>query len=149
MTWNSPSYSHIHEHYYLPLYCYFVLVLIWNNDPLLFIADNSSIVFFKDAFRALVGKGYLTLQSLLLDFCQRRPSQGLLYALLDMLVDGKFDMKTNSVIKVILQLHYVNSYWFFTRIVVDLSDNHIFKVCTCIIVSQIVLPSVSFFSTTE
>uniref|UniRef100_A0A162A6C6 BEACH domain-containing protein n=1 Tax=Daucus carota subsp. sativus TaxID=79200 RepID=A0A162A6C6_DAUCS len=53
----------------------------------------------KDAFRALVGKGYLTLQSLLLDFCQRRPSQGLLYALLDMLVDGKFDMKTNSVIK--------------------------------------------------
>ncbi|KAK1395990.1 Beach domain-containing protein b [Heracleum sosnowskyi] len=53
----------------------------------------------KDAFRSLVGKGYLTLQSLLLDFCQRQPSQGLLNALLDMLVDGKFDVKRNSVIK--------------------------------------------------
>lgn len=58
----------------------------------------------KDAFRALVGKGYRTLQSLLLDFCQWRPSEGLLNALLDMLVDGKFDLKTKSVIKVILQI---------------------------------------------
>ncbi|KAL8131051.1 hypothetical protein AgCh_007110 [Apium graveolens] len=53
----------------------------------------------KDAFRALVGKGYRTLQSLLLDFCQWRPSEGLLNALLDMLVDGKFDLNTKSVIK--------------------------------------------------
>lgn len=53
----------------------------------------------KDAFRALVGKGYRTLQSLLLDFCQWRPSEGLLSALLDMLVDGMFDLKTKSVIK--------------------------------------------------
>lgn len=62
-----------------------------------------NFLFLKDAFRALVGKGYQTLQSLLLDFCQWRPSEGLLYALLDMLVDGKFDIKTNPVIKVTLQ----------------------------------------------
>ncbi|KAI3896170.1 hypothetical protein MKX03_000290, partial [Papaver bracteatum] len=53
----------------------------------------------KGAFRALVGEGYQTLQSLLLDFCQWRPSKGLLNALLDMLVDGNFDIKVNSVIK--------------------------------------------------
>ncbi|OUZ99745.1 BEACH domain [Macleaya cordata] len=53
----------------------------------------------KDAFRALVGKGYQTLQSLLLDFCQWRPSEGLLNALLDMLVDGNYDVKLNPVIK--------------------------------------------------
>ncbi|KAL1821830.1 hypothetical protein ACET3Z_016699 [Daucus carota] len=53
----------------------------------------------KDTFRALVGKGYRTLQSLLLDICQWLPSDGLLNALLDMLVDGMFDIKTRSVIK--------------------------------------------------
>ncbi|KAA8528370.1 hypothetical protein F0562_035725 [Nyssa sinensis] len=53
----------------------------------------------KAAFRALVGKGYQTLQSLLLDFCQWQPSEGLLNALLDMLVDGKFDIKVSPVIK--------------------------------------------------
>lgn len=53
----------------------------------------------KAAFRALVGKGYQTLQSLLLEFCQWRPSEGLLNALLDMLVDGKFDIKASPVIK--------------------------------------------------
>ncbi|KAL2459002.1 hypothetical protein Fot_55288 [Forsythia ovata] len=53
----------------------------------------------KVAFRALVGKGYQTLQSLLLDFCQWQPSESLLNALLDMLVDGKFDPKASSVIK--------------------------------------------------
>lgn len=53
----------------------------------------------KAAFRALVGMGYQTMQSLLLDFCQSRPSEGLLNALLDMLVDGKFDIKTSPVIK--------------------------------------------------
>ncbi|XP_023750494.1 BEACH domain-containing protein B isoform X2 [Lactuca sativa] len=53
----------------------------------------------KTAFRALVGKGYRTLQSLLLDFCHRRPNAGLLTALLDMLVDGKFDLKKNPVMR--------------------------------------------------
>ncbi|KAG7971974.1 hypothetical protein I3843_07G161500 [Carya illinoinensis] len=53
----------------------------------------------KDAFRALAGKGYQTLQSLLLDFCQWHPSEGLLNALLDMLVDGKFEMKSSPIIK--------------------------------------------------
>ncbi|XP_059637635.1 BEACH domain-containing protein B [Cornus florida] len=53
----------------------------------------------KAAFRALVGKGYQTLQSLLLDVCHKQPSEGLLNALLDMLVDGKFDIKANPVIK--------------------------------------------------
>lgn len=53
----------------------------------------------KASFRALVGKGYQTMQSLLLDFCQWRPSEALLNALLDMLVDGKFDIKSNPLIK--------------------------------------------------
>ncbi|KAI3460067.1 hypothetical protein Pfo_016730 [Paulownia fortunei] len=53
----------------------------------------------KAAFKALVGKGYQTLRSLLLDFCQWQPSEALLSVLLDMLVDGKFDLKVNSVIK--------------------------------------------------
>ncbi|XP_058069394.1 BEACH domain-containing protein B isoform X3 [Magnolia sinica] len=53
----------------------------------------------KAAFRSLVGVGYQTLQSLLLDFCQWRPGLGLLDALLDMLVDGKFDTRSIPVIK--------------------------------------------------
>ncbi|KAF3447262.1 hypothetical protein FNV43_RR12442 [Rhamnella rubrinervis] len=53
----------------------------------------------KAAFRALAGKGYQALQSLLLDFCQWHPSEGLLNALLDMLVDGKFDIKAGPIIK--------------------------------------------------
>lgn len=53
------------------------------------------------AFRALTGKGYQTLQSLLLDFCQWHFSESLLDALLDMLVDGKFDIKMSPMIKVI------------------------------------------------
>lgn len=53
------------------------------------------------AFRALAGKGYQTLQSLLLDFCQGHSSESLLDALLDMLVDGKFDIKMSPIIKVI------------------------------------------------
>lgn len=51
-------------------------------------------------FQALVGTGYQTLRSLLLDFCQWQPSEALLDALLDMLVDGKFDLKASPVIKV-------------------------------------------------
>jgi hypothetical protein len=54
------------------------------------------------AFRVLAGKGYQTLQSLLLDFSQWNPGEGLLNALLDMLVDGKFDVKSSPIIKVIL-----------------------------------------------
>ncbi|XP_014501021.1 BEACH domain-containing protein B isoform X2 [Vigna radiata var. radiata] len=53
----------------------------------------------KAAFRALAGKGYQTLQSLLLDFCQSHSSESLLDALLDMLVDGKFDDKMSPMIK--------------------------------------------------
>ncbi|CAN8244848.1 unnamed protein product [Cochlearia groenlandica] len=53
----------------------------------------------KLAFKALAGKGYQTLQSLLLDFFQWKPTQRLLDALLDMLVDGKFDDKGSGLIK--------------------------------------------------
>ncbi|CAJ2641153.1 unnamed protein product [Trifolium pratense] len=53
----------------------------------------------KAAFRALAGKGYQTLQSLLLEFCQCHSSESLLDVLLDMLVDGKFDIKTSPIIK--------------------------------------------------
>ncbi|THU62740.1 hypothetical protein C4D60_Mb01t08320 [Musa balbisiana] len=53
----------------------------------------------KVSFRALVGVGYQTLQSLLLDFCKWQPNIALLHALLDMLVDGNFDMEENIVIK--------------------------------------------------
>lgn len=56
------------------------------------------------AFRTLVGVGYQTLQSLLLDFCQWQPSVGLLNALLDMLVDGNFDVDGCPVIKVTYHL---------------------------------------------
>ncbi|XP_065880379.1 BEACH domain-containing protein B isoform X2 [Euphorbia lathyris] len=60
------------------------------------LANNDSS---KAAFRTLVGRGYQTMQSLLLDFCQWSPSDVLLSALLDMLVDGKFDIKGNPLIK--------------------------------------------------
>lgn len=50
--------------------------------------------------RALVGSGYQTLQSLLFEFCKWQPSEGLLNALLDMLVDGSFSIKERAVIKV-------------------------------------------------
>nr|GLL18344.1 BEACH domain-containing protein B isoform X1 [Ipomoea trifida] len=53
----------------------------------------------KAAFRSLVGVGYQTLRSILLDFCQWQPGEALLNALLDMLVDGKFNLKANPVIK--------------------------------------------------
>ncbi|XP_050379175.1 BEACH domain-containing protein B isoform X2 [Argentina anserina] len=53
----------------------------------------------KSTFRGLAGKGYQTLQSLLLEFCQSRSSEGLLNVLLDMLVDGKFDLKESPKIK--------------------------------------------------
>ncbi|WZY72487.1 hypothetical protein YC2023_004727 [Brassica napus] len=60
------------------------------------LANNDSSKF---AFKALAGKGYQTLQSLLLDFFQWQPTQRLLDALLDMLVDGKFDDKGSALIK--------------------------------------------------
>ncbi|KAK1322909.1 hypothetical protein QJS10_CPA02g00135 [Acorus calamus] len=55
----------------------------------------------KGAFKALVGAGYQTLQNLLLDICHWQPTSGLLDALLDMLVDGKFSIDKNPVIKLI------------------------------------------------
>lgn len=70
------------------------------NAPEPFPLTNFFFQIIKAAFRALVGKDYQTLQSLLLDFCQWQPSETLLSALLDMLVDGKFDLKVASVIKV-------------------------------------------------
>lgn len=54
----------------------------------------------QSAFRVLVGAGYQTLQSVLLDFFQFEPNLGLLNALLDMLVDGKFDIVKSTLIKV-------------------------------------------------
>ncbi|XP_078166919.1 binding protein isoform X2 [Carex rostrata] len=53
----------------------------------------------KVAFRSLVGPGYQTLQSLLMDFCKWLPSERLLGPLLDMLVDGKFELNDKTVIK--------------------------------------------------
>ncbi|KAL6888469.1 hypothetical protein ACP4OV_009495 [Aristida adscensionis] len=53
----------------------------------------------KAAFRMLVGAGYQTLQSLLLDFCKWVPSRNLLDALLGMLVDGTFDINEKTTIK--------------------------------------------------
>ncbi|OMO50809.1 hypothetical protein CCACVL1_30251 [Corchorus capsularis] len=72
------------------------LVLIVLQTLTCLLARNDAS---KAAFRALVGKGYQTLQSLLLDFCQWRPSEALLNALLDMLVDGKFEINGNHHIK--------------------------------------------------
>ncbi|WVZ77789.1 hypothetical protein U9M48_025613 [Paspalum notatum var. saurae] len=60
------------------------------------LADNDES---KAAFRLLVGAGYQTLQSLLLDFCRWIPSPKLLDALLDMLVDGAFDINEKTTIK--------------------------------------------------
>lgn len=48
----------------------------------------------------LVGVGYQTLQSLLLDFCKWLPSRKLLDALLGMLVDGTFEINEKTTIKV-------------------------------------------------
>ncbi|QHN94309.1 BEACH domain-containing protein B [Arachis hypogaea] len=53
----------------------------------------------KAAFRALAGKGYQTMQSLLLDFCHWHSSESFLDELLDMLFDGKFDINTSPKIK--------------------------------------------------
>nr|XP_015625233.1 BEACH domain-containing protein B isoform X4 [Oryza sativa Japonica Group] len=53
----------------------------------------------KASFRMLVGVGYQTLQSLLLDFCKWLPSQKLLDAILGMLVDGTFDKNEETTIK--------------------------------------------------
>uniref|UniRef100_J3L9U4 BEACH domain-containing protein n=2 Tax=Oryza brachyantha TaxID=4533 RepID=J3L9U4_ORYBR len=53
----------------------------------------------KASFRMLVGVGYQTLQSLLLDFCKWLPSQKLLDAILGMLVDGTFDINEETTIK--------------------------------------------------
>lgn len=57
-------------------------------------------VLVQASFRALAGKGYQTMQTLLLDFCQCHPSGALLGVLLDMLVDGTFDSKLCPIIQV-------------------------------------------------
>jgi hypothetical protein len=81
---------------------------LWLYSPVYYLSKKKNLsnytlfnMFSQAAFRALAGKGYQTLQSLLLDFCQWHPSEGLLNALLDMLVDGKFDIKSSPIIKVI------------------------------------------------
>ncbi|KAL9252927.1 BEACH domain-containing protein [Drosera capensis] len=53
----------------------------------------------KAAFRDLVGVGYQSLKSLLLDYSRGQLSERLLNALLDMLVDGKFDIKGSPLIE--------------------------------------------------
>lgn len=53
----------------------------------------------KASFCCLVCPGYKTLQSLLLERHQGKPSRGLLTALLDMLVDGGFQIPTNMLIQ--------------------------------------------------
>ncbi|XP_039804100.1 BEACH domain-containing protein B-like isoform X5 [Panicum virgatum] len=53
----------------------------------------------KGAFRLLVGAGYQTLQSLVLDFYKWSPSERLLDALLSMLVDCKFELNEKTTIK--------------------------------------------------
>lgn len=76
---------------------YLVIVIAWIVQC----AYSSDPVFNLQAtFRSLVGNGYQTLQSLLLGYCVSGPSEGLLNALLDMLVDGTFDLKSNPIIKV-------------------------------------------------
>jgi hypothetical protein len=81
---------------------------LWLYSPVYYLSKKKNLsnytlfnMFLQAAFRALAGEGYQTLQSLLLDFCQWHPSEGLLNALLDMLVDGKFDIKSSPIIKVI------------------------------------------------
>lgn len=53
----------------------------------------------KTAFRSLVGAGYTTLQTLLMSSHQGSPTEDLLSALLDMLVDGSFNVPANMVIQ--------------------------------------------------
>uniref|UniRef100_K3Y3D9 Neurobeachin alpha-solenoid region domain-containing protein n=1 Tax=Setaria italica TaxID=4555 RepID=K3Y3D9_SETIT len=53
----------------------------------------------KGAFRLLVGAGYQTLQSLILDFYKWSPSERFLDALLNMLVDCKFELNEKTTIK--------------------------------------------------
>ncbi|KAH7652235.1 Concanavalin A-like lectins/glucanases protein [Dioscorea alata] len=72
-----------------------LLLNVLGVMALLLAGNNES----KVALRALVGVGYQTLQSLLLDFCKSRFSEEFLNALLDMLVDGKFDVKDTAIIK--------------------------------------------------
>ncbi|KAL6873753.1 hypothetical protein ACP4OV_013835 [Aristida adscensionis] len=66
-------------------------------ETLTILLDGNDIS--KGAFRLLVGAGYQMLQSLLLDFYNWSPSERLLDALLDMLVDGKFKLNEKTTIK--------------------------------------------------
>lgn len=51
------------------------------------------------------------MQSLLLDFCQCHSSDAVLSALLDMLVDGKFDLKSYPTIQVTWYIHIYRSFF--------------------------------------
>ncbi|MCO5595749.1 hypothetical protein L7F22_049797 [Adiantum nelumboides] len=51
------------------------------------------------AFRNLVGPGYITMQTLILNTHQGSPTEELLCAVLDMLVDGDFNIPANMVIQ--------------------------------------------------
>ncbi|CAL5040017.1 unnamed protein product [Urochloa decumbens] len=53
----------------------------------------------KGAFRLLVGAGYQTLQSLILDFYKWSPTERLFDALLSMMVDCKFELNEKTTIK--------------------------------------------------
>ena len=77
------------------------LVLVHFLSSCLIFYIYVQIVFVQLVFKNLVGVGYQMLQSLLLDFFQFHPSMNLLNALLDMLVDGKFDDKEIQKIKVL------------------------------------------------
>jgi hypothetical protein len=61
----------------------------------------------QEAFRSLVGVGYTTLQTLLLNSHPESPTEELLNALLDMLVDGDFNAADKIVIQVELRFMIV------------------------------------------
>lgn len=80
------------------------MILAIHVSQILISCSHTNILFgnvsLQAAFSALAGKGYQAMQSLLLDFCQWHSSEGILNALLNMLFDGKFDVKANPAIKV-------------------------------------------------
>ncbi|XP_024315441.1 BEACH domain-containing protein B [Brachypodium distachyon] len=75
--------------------CERLVLNVLETLTLLLEGNNAS----KAAFRMLVGVGYQTLQSMLLDFYKWLPSERLLGALLSMLVDGKFEINEKTTIK--------------------------------------------------
>ncbi|XP_039844468.1 uncharacterized protein LOC120704225 isoform X3 [Panicum virgatum] len=72
-----------------------LILNVLETLTLLLKGNNAS----KGAFRLLVGAGYQTLQSLILDFYKWSPSERLFDALLSMLVDCKFELNEKTTIK--------------------------------------------------